>query len=399
MRNMSDSVSPRSWVAPHISSLPKSGIRDFFELVQAMDDVISLGVGEPDFNTPWGIREATIYALDRGRTSYTSNLGMPQCRKAICEYVRNEFDLDYAWDKECIITVGVSEALDLILRAILSPGDEVIYHEPCYVSYSPIIKMAHAVPVPVLTVEKDDFALDPAALEAKITPKTKAILLNFPNNPTGANLSYDQKKEIARIAVKHDVLVITDEIYAELTYDELTQNIALFPGMRERTVFLHGLSKAYAMTGYRMGYACGPSDLIDAMMKIHQYTMLCASIIAQDAAIEAFKNGKDAMIEMKQAYFQRRNVIVNRLNGLGLKTRLPEGAFYAFTNISSTGLTDKEFAHQLLQQQQVAVVPGSGFTNDPSGHNYVRCAYATNIDTLEEATRRMGLFLKSLKKS
>ncbi len=391
MKNMNDSVLHRSWVADHIRSLPRSGIRDFFELVQAMDDVISLGVGEPDFATPWAIREATIYALDRGRTSYTSNLGNLNCRKEICKYVESDFGVAYDPASECIVTVGVSEALDLILRAILNPGDEVIYHEPCYVSYMPLIRMAHAVPVPVTTFEEDAFALDPQRLADAITPKTRAILLNFPNNPTGANLSDDQKREISRIAVERDLLVITDEIYAELSYGDRSPCIASYPGMRERTVFLHGFSKAFAMTGFRIGYACGPHELIEAMMKIHQYSMLCASILAQEAAVEALRNGRKEMMAMRDQYFQRRNVIVKGLNRLGLRCTLPEGAFYAFPNISATGMTDHEFARGLLTEERVAVVPGSAFTRDGTG--FVRCAYATDIHTLEIALERMGSFL------
>ncbi len=288
---MNDSKSPHSRVAKHIESLPKSGIRDFFELVMTMDDVISLGVGEPDFVTPWGIREATIYSLERGHTSYTSNLGLLSLRQEVCNYVEENYSVAYDPQYECIITVGVSEGLDLILRALLEPGDEVIYHEPCYVSYPACIGMAQAIPVPVTTTEDNGFGLDPSRLECKITDKTKVVLLNFPNNPTGANIGYDQKSEIAKIAVKHDLVVITDEIYSELSYENECQSIAAFPGMKERTVFLHGFSKAYAMTGYRIGYACGPADLIDAMMKIHQYSMLCASIMGQEAALEALKHG------------------------------------------------------------------------------------------------------------
>jgi aminotransferase len=357
-----------------------------------MDDVISLGVGEPDFVTPWGIREATIYALEKGHTSYTSNLGLLKLRQAACDYVAGNFGVQYNADSECLITVGVSEALDLALRAILNPGDEVVYHEPCYVSYAPSIRMAHAVPVAVQTTEAENFALEPERLREKITDKTKAILLNFPNNPTGANLSFDQKKKIAEIAVERDVVVITDEIYAELTYGEACQSIAAFPGMHERTIFLHGLSKAYAMTGYRIGYACGPNPLIEAMMTIHQYSMLCASIIAQEAGIEAFRNGRAAMETMKEEYFQRRNVVVKRLNEMGLPCTPPQGAFYVFPNITSTGLSSAEFAHRLLMEHKVAVVPGTAFSNN--GEGFVRCAYATSMDELEEAMRRIAIFIK-----
>lgn len=392
MNELPDKNPMKKWIATHIAALPRSGIRDFFELVSAMDDVISLGVGEPDFVTPWGIREATIYALEKGHTSYTSNLGLLKLRQAACDYVAGNFGVQYNADSECIITVGVSEALDLALRAILNPGDEVVYHEPCYVSYAPSIRMAHAVPVAVQTTEAENFALEPERLREKITDKTKAILLNFPNNPTGANLSFDQKKKIAEIAVERDVVVITDEIYAELTYGEACQSIAAFPGMHERTIFLHGLSKAYAMTGYRIGYACGPNPLIEAMMTIHQYSMLCASIIAQEAGIEAFRNGRAAMETMKQEYFQRRNVVVKRLNEMGLPCTPPQGAFYVFPNITSTGLSSVEFAHRLLMEHKVAVVPGTAFSSN--GEGFVRCAYATSMDELEEAMRRIAIFIK-----
>ncbi len=381
-------------IASHIAELPKSGIRDFFELVTSMDDVLSLGVGEPDFTTPWGIRESAIYALESGHTSYTSNLGLRVLRVAVCNYVEDLFNCSYDPDTECIITVGVSEALDLILRAILEPGDEVIYHEPCYVSYAPVIRMAYGVPVPVSTPESAEFRLDPADVAAKITPKTKAILLSFPNNPTGANLGPEEKAKLAEIAVEHDLLVLTDEIYAELTYGERSPSIAACPGMRERTVLLHGFSKAFAMTGFRIGYACGPQPLIDAMMKIHQYTMLCAPINAQEAALEALRHGRQAMETMKQEYFQRRNVIVKRLNNLGLNCAMPAGAFYAYPNISSSGLDSEEFAHRLLREQKVAVVPGTAFSS--TGQNHVRCAYATSIDTIETAMHRLEKFLHSL---
>ncbi len=391
---MNDSTSRPDRVAAHIATLPKSGIRDFFELVNAMDDVLSLGVGEPDFATPWGIRETAIYALEKGHTSYTSNLGLLSLRTAICDMVENDFGVDYDPVTECIITVGVSEAYDLAVRAVVEPGDEVIYHEPCYVAYNPVVRMAHGVPVPIITREDDRFALTPGAVEAAITPKSKMLVLNFPNNPTGANLSSDDKAAIAAIAVEHDLIVLTDEIYAELTYGDRCRSIAAFPGMRERTLFLHGFSKAYAMTGFRVGYACGPHDLIDAMMKIHQYTMLCAPINAQEAALEALKNGLRAREEMKHEYYQRRNVIVNRLNAMGLNCVLPEGAFYAFPNISASGLKSDVFARRLLEAQNVAVVPGGAFCSD--GDNYVRCAYAASMEVIEEAMSRIGTFLESL---
>lgn len=391
---MSVSKSRHSRVADHIGRLPKSGIRDFFELVNTMDDVVSLGIGEPDFVTPWHIREATIYALDKGHTSYTSNLGLLSLRKALCHNAANLFGVSYDPDTECIVTVGVSEALDLLLRAILNPGEEVIYHEPCYVSYAPSIAMAHAQPVPVVTREKNAFALDPAEVEAAVTPRTKAILLNFPNNPTGADLTLEQKTELARIAVENDLIVIADEIYTELSYGERTRSLVALPGMRERTVLLHGFSKAYAMTGFRLGYACGPHELIDAMMKVHQYTMLCASIIAQEAGLEALANGREPMIAMREEYRQRRNVIVKRLNELGLRCHLPRGAFYVFPRIADTGLSSEEFARRLLADQNVAVVPGTAF--GASGEGFVRCSYAASLEEIELAMSRIGRFLDSI---
>jgi len=391
---MSDSKLSRNWVADHIARLPRSGIRDFFELVNTMDDVISLGIGEPDFATPWHIREATIYAIQKGFTSYTSNLGYMPLRRSVCRYVAERFGPSYDPATECIITVGVSEGLDLALRAILNPGDEVVYHEPCYVSYAPSIAMAHAIPVAVVTKEETQFALDPAAMEAAITPKTKVMLLNFPNNPTGAGLTADQKQELAAIAIRHDLLVITDEIYEELTYGDRTPSIASLPGMRERTIFLNGMSKAHAMTGYRIGYGCGPQVLIEAMMKVHQYSMLCASSIAQAAALEALENGDRPRLEMHREYEQRRNVIVKRLNELGLPCLMPKGAFYVFPRISGTGLTSDAFARRLLQEQRVAVVPGTAF--GACGEGYVRCAYATGLEDIEEAMRRIGTFLATL---
>ncbi len=395
---MSDSKSPRKRIASHIAALPKSGIRDFFEVVSTMENVISLGIGEPDFATPWHIREAAIYGLEHGHTSYTSNLGLLNLRNEICKMVRKDFGISYNPNNECIITVGVSEALDLVLRAILEPGDEVIYHQPCYVSYAPNIAMAYAKGVPVTTYEKNEFALDPADLEKTITDKTKAIILNFPCNPTGANLSWDQKLEIAAIAIKHDLIVISDEIYAELTYEERTNSIASIPGMHERTVFLHGFSKAYAMTGFRIGYACGPGEIIDAMMKIHQYSMLCAPITGQEAALEALVNGEKEMLAMKDQYEQRRNLMVKRFNKMGLTCLKPRGAFYVFPNISSTGMNAVEFATRLLKEKKVAAVPGSAFSSDPDSANYIRCSYATGIDQIKQALDLIEEFVNELKK-
>ncbi len=389
----SKSALEKSRVAPHIASLPKSGIRDFFELVNSMGgDIISLGIGEPDFVTPWHIREAVVFGIEKGHTSYTSNLGLLNLRKEISRYVRRNYGVEYDPVRECIVTVGVSEALDLILRAILNPGDEVIYHEPCYVSYSAEIRMAHGVPVTVPTYERNNFALDPDDIARAVTPKTKALLLNFPCNPTGATLSMDQIRKIAKIAEKHDLIVLTDEIYSELNYDGNHVSIASLPGMKERTIFLHGFSKAYAMTGFRMGYACGPFELIDAMMKIHQYSMLCAPTGAQEGAIEALKHGRDEMLKMKAEYQRRRDMIVKRLNAMGLACVKPGGAFYAFPNISRTGMTSMEFSTRLLKEKKVAVVPGSAF--GACGEGYVRCAYAASFENIAEAMGRIAEFIR-----
>lgn len=394
-RNLKDSQSRRSRVAENIAVLPKSGIREFFDLVTTMKDVISLGVGEPDFVTPWTIRENAIYSLERGKTSYTSNLGLIQLRREICDYLRSDYGVDYNPDNECLITVGVSEALDLAIRAVINPGDEVVYSAPCYVSYPAEVAMAHGIPVPVETRIEDKFALNPKILREKITPRTKLLMLNFPCNPTGATLSMEDMREIAAIAVEHDLLVITDEIYSELTYTDRLPSIASLPGMQERTIFLHGFSKAFAMTGFRIGYACGPADIIGAMMKIHQYSMLCASITSQEAALEALRNGRTEMEKMRESYMARRDVMVDGFNRIGLKCLLPNGAFYAFPSIKISGLRSHDFATKLVKEQNVAVVPGTAFGD--CGEGFVRCCYATKLPDILVALERMERFLNSLK--
>ena len=392
---MSDSkLSHKSWVAEHIASLPRSGIRDFFELVNQMDEVISLGIGEPDFVTPWHIREAAIYALNQGFTHYTSNMGDLRLRKAICRYVQERFGGTYDPAAECLVTVGVSEGLDILLRAVLSPGDEVLYPEPGYVSYAPSVRMAYAVPVPVPTRLEDDFVVQTEALEACLTPKTRVLLLNYPNNPTGAGLTIDDKRRLAEFAIRHDLLVISDEIYEELSYVPRCETIAALPGMKERTVLLNGMSKSYAMTGFRLGYACGMPEVIEAMMKIHQYSMLSAPSLAQAAALEALQNGAKAREEMRLEYEERRNVMVRRLNDMGLTCFQPRGAFYAFPCIRSTGLTSYEFSRRLLQEKHVAVIPGNAFGE--SGEGFVRCCYATSMEEIEVAMSRMEEFVGGL---
>ncbi len=388
---MKDSKSARkSYVAGHIKELPKSGIREFFELVNTMSGVISLGVGEPDFVTPWGIREAGLFSLEKGHTAYTSNLGLMSLRREICGYVRANYNAEYNPENECLVTIGVSEALDIAMRALIEPGDEILYTEPCYVSYPAEIKMAHGVPVALETSVDDEFALTAAALEKKITPKSKALLLNFPCNPTGAVLPEDEMRKIAALAVKHDLVVLTDEIYSELRYEGKHVSIASLPGMRERTVFLHGFSKAFAMTGWRIGYACGPADIIDAMMKIHQYSIMCASTTAQEAAQEALRNAGKDVVKMRESYRQRRNYMVNAFNEAGLKCLMPKGAFYAFPDIRSSNMDSVTFARKLLQEEKVAVVPGVAF--GPCGEGFVRCCYATGMEEIRTAMERIANF-------
>jgi aminotransferase len=393
---MSTSFQPEKLIAGNVRNIPRSGIRDFFDIVQGMKDVISLGVGEPDFVTPWHIREAAIYALERGRTSYTSNLGLPKLRTAIAASLERHFNVSYDPARQILIAVGVSEAMDLAFRAIINPGDEVIYHEPCYVSYSPSIAMAHGAPVAVPCTADNGFAVTGEAIEKAITPRSKALVLNFPTNPTGGTMTRGELEKIAAVVQRHNLLVITDEIYSELTFEGEHVSIASLPGMLERTIFLHGFSKAYAMTGFRIGYACGPVELIEAMMRIHQYSMLCASIVSQEAAIEAIEHGEPDTIEMREQYRLRRNFIVNAFNGMGLKCHLPRGSFYAFPCIQSTGLGSKDFALRLLQEEKVACVPGSAF--GPSGERYLRCCFATSLERIQEAMERMDRFVKRLGK-
>lgn len=391
---MEQRFNPSNFIATHLKNIPRSGIRDFFELVQGMDDVISLGIGEPDFVTPWHIREAAIYALEKGRTSYTSNLGLMKLRETLSSHIAKNFGVYYNPANQILITVGVSEALDIALRALVNPGDEVLYHEPCYVSYSPSIVMTHGIPKPVSCSPSNDFSLTAEAIERQITPRSKILILNFPTNPTGGTMTKDELLKIARIAINHNLVVITDEIYSELTFEGEHVSIASLPGMAERTIFLHGFSKAYAMTGFRLGYACGPAELIEAMMKVHQYSMLCASIISQEAAIEAILNGHNSMQEMREQYRIRRNYIVNALNEMGLKCHLPRGSFYAFPSISNTGLSSKEFAVRLLKEERVAAVPGDAF--GPSGEGFIRCCFATSLEKIEIAMERMSRFVKRL---
>ncbi|MDP4880093.1 MAG: aminotransferase class I/II-fold pyridoxal phosphate-dependent enzyme, partial [Opitutales bacterium] len=374
------SVTSQRFVADHVLGLPRSGIRDFFAIVAAMPQAISLGIGEPDFVTPWHIREAAIFALEKGKTSYTDNLGLIRLRREISTYVENHFDVSYHPEKEILVAVGVSEALDIALRAVLNPGDKVLYHEPCYVSYSPSIILTHAKPIKVATSAEDQFAIDPDRVAAAWEPGCKVLILNFPTNPTGGVTERAKLEKIAKFAVEKDLLVISDEIYSELTFEGEHTSIASLPGMKDRTIFLHGFSKAFAMTGFRIGYACGPQPLIDAMMKIHQYSMLCAPILSQEAALEALKNGAPAVAKMKEAYHNRRDLIVRRFNEMGLDCHLPKGSFYAFPSIKSSGMSSIDFCKGLLEDQEVAIVPGTAFGE--SGAGFARASFSTSYDRI-----------------
>ena len=385
----------KSRIAPHVAVLPRSGIRKFFDVVAKSKGVVSLGVGEPDFDTPWHISRAAITSIEDGGTHYTSNLGTVELREAIARYLKRRFGASFDPGREILATVGVSEAIDLAVRALCSPGDEVIYHEPCFVSYSPTIRLAHAVPVAAETRAEDGFRLEPAALETKVTPRTKAVLLNFPCNPTGATLSRGDMLEILRIAERHDLVVLADEVYSELNYDapadEPLASFASFPEFHDRVVLLNGFSKSWAMTGYRLGYACGPEDVVGAMMKIHQYGIMSAPTPSQAAGVEAMDHGDPDVVRMREEYRRRRDFLVPALNEMGLGTVMPKGAFYAFADIRSSGLSDEDFALRLLEEHAVAVVPGSAF--GPSGAGYVRLSYATSMEKLRIAVERMAKFL------
>jgi aminotransferase len=394
---MSGSLSLRNRINTVVRDIPRSGIRDFFDIVTTMKDVVSLGIGEPDFDTPWHVRESTVFALERGATHYSSNLGYLDLRRALARYVRKTFGAEYNPEDEILVTVGVSEALDLALRALLNPGDEVLYHEPCYVSYRATILFAHGVPLAVETQAENGFRLTRAMLEAKATPRTKVLMLNFPNNPTGAIMSRADLEDIAAFARERDLIVITDEIYGELTYDTPHTSIVSLPGLRERTIFLHGFSKAWAMTGFRLGYACGPAELIEAMMKIHQYTMLCAASLSQKAALEALTRPESDIAEMVGEYRRRRNFIAAAFAEMGLECHRPLGAFYAFPSVAKFGLSSRDFALKLLHEERVAVVPGTAF--GACGEGFVRCAYATGLDNIKEAMARLSKFVGRLKRA
>ncbi len=383
---------PHSYISEKVRNIPPSGIRRFFDLLSSLEGVISLGVGEPDFVTPWHIREAAIYSFEKGYTMYTSNQGLPQLRQELATYLESSYGLSYDTDSELLITVGVSEGLDLAFRAILNPGDEVIMPDPCYVAYPASASLAGGVPVLVPTTEEHDFKVTAEDIERRITQRTKAILIGYPANPTGAVMAKKELTQIAKLAQQYDLLVISDEVYDQLVYGVEHTCFASLPEMRDRTILLNGFSKAYAMTGWRIGYAAGTPEIIQAMTKIHQYTMLCAPIMGQMAAIEALKKGSSEVQAMVREYDRRRRVMVKGLRDIGLSCFEPKGAFYAFPSVKATGLTSEEFAERLLTEEKVAVVPGSAFGQ--RGEGYVRCCYATSLPEIEEALKRMGRFIK-----
>jgi len=385
----------KSRVAEHVRVLPFSGIRKFFDIVASRKDVISLGVGEPDFDTPWTVREAAVWSLERGATHYTSNRGDPALRRSICRYVARQFGAEYDWEKETLVTVGVSEAIDIALRTILNPGDEVLYHEPCFVSYRPSIILAGGVPVCVETRREDQFRLTRAMLEKAVTKKTRVLMLNFPCNPTGAVLSKKDVEDISRFCIQHDLLLLTDEIYAELTYDSKHVSFVSVPGMKERTIFLHGMSKAWAMTGFRIGYACAPTEISENMMKLHQYAIMSAPTTGQKAAAEALERGDSAVAEMVAEYNRRRNYLIAAFAEMGVSCHTPAGAFYAFPYIGDLGVSAEDFAMRFLEEKGVAVVPGDAFGT--CGAGFLRCAYATSMDNIREAMKRMGDFVAEVR--
>lgn len=378
-----------------IVAIPPSGIRKFFDIVSEMKDAISLGVGEPDFDTPWHIREEGIYSLEKGRTFYTSNAGLKELKVEIHNYIRRKCDVAYDPDKEIMVTVGGSEAIDIAMRAMINPGDEVLIPQPSYVSYVPCAVLADGVPVVIELEEKDHFRLTAEKLLEKITPKSKILVLPFPNNPTGAIMEREDLEKIARVVEEHDLFVISDEIYSELTYGrEPHVSIASLPGMRERTVLINGFSKAYAMTGWRLGYACAPMQILEQMLKIHQYAIMCAPTTSQYAAVNALRDGDADVQHMRESYDQRRRYLIHAFEEMGLECFEPLGAFYMFPSIKRFGMTSDEFATQLLKEEKVAVVPGTAFGD--SGEGYLRVSYAYSLKSLKEALGRIGRFVGRL---
>lgn len=380
----------KSYIADKVAEMKPSGIRRFFDLASNMEGVISLGVGEPDFVTSWSAREAAILSLEQGYTSYTANPGMLELREEISSYMNRRFHVEYNPKSEIIVTVGASQAIDIALRAILNPDEEVIVLEPCFVAYAPLVTLAGGNPVPVQTLKENEFKVLPEQLEAVITAKTKAIMICSPSNPTGSLLSASELEAIANVAKKHDLLIISDEIYAELCYDEEYTSMAAINEMWDRTLLISGFSKGFAMTGWRLGFVCATEELTQAMLKIHQYSLMCAPTMAQFAGLEALKSGSNDVEDMRKSYRRRRNLVVQSLNDMGLSCHIPGGAFYAFPDITATGLTSEQFAEKLLMEEKVAVVPGNVFGESGEGH--IRCSYASSLEQLQEALKRMKDF-------
>ncbi len=386
----------KSFVAEKVQNMPFSGIRKFFDLASEMEGVVSLGVGEPDFVTPWNIREAAIYSLEQGKTMYTANAGLVELRKGISEYLHKKFNIKYGYKDQIVVTVGGSEGIDGCLRTILNPGDEVLIPEPCFVSYKPCTVLAGGVPVTIATKVENNFKLTKQELLDHITDKTKALILSYPNNPTGAVMDRADLEEIASVLREKDIVVISDEIYAELTYSkERHVSIAELDGMYEKTVVLSGFSKAFAMTGWRLGYAAGPKEIISAMNKVHQYAIMCAPTMSQYAAIEAVTNSEASVVSMKKSYDSRRRVVLEGFREMGLECFEPLGAFYLFPSIKPTGLSSEEFCQQLLFEEKVAVVPGNAFGE--SGEGFVRCSYAYSIENLKFALGKIKNFVDKRK--
>ncbi|MGN0473158.1 MAG: pyridoxal phosphate-dependent aminotransferase [Lachnospiraceae bacterium] len=386
----------KNMLSEEVVALKPSGIRKFFDIVSEMKDAISLGVGEPDFDTPWFIRDEGIYSLEKGRTFYTSNAGLKELKMEICTYLHRKYQCNYHYADEVIVTVGGSEAIDIGLRAVINPGDEVLIPQPSYVSYEPCAIMAGAKPVIINLKNENQFRLTPEELEEKITEHTKVLILPFPNNPTGAIMEREDLEKIAKICIEKDILVMSDEIYSELSYNKPHVSIASLPGMKERTILINGFSKAYAMTGWRLGYACGPVEIIRQMTKIHQFAIMCAPTTSQYAAVEALRHGDEAVAEMREAYNQRRRFVMNAFKEMGLSCFEPFGAFYAFPCIKEFGMTSDEFATRFLKEYKVAVVPGTAFGD--CGEGFLRISYAYSIDNLRKALGRMAEFVDKLRK-
>lgn len=385
----------RDFICSRIKMIKPSGIRRLFDIANEIPDVISLGVGEPDFDTPWHIREEGIYALQKGRTFYTSNSGLPELREEICKNIKRKYDLDYNSKNEVVVTIGGSEAIDIALRTLIDPGDEIVYPEPCFVSYQPCILLSDGVPVPIELSAETEFRLTPEKLESAITEKTKALLISYPSNPTGAIMERADLEKIADVVRRHDIMVITDEIYSELSYKDRHVSIANMPGMQERTILINGFSKAYAMTGWRLGYALAPARIMEYMLKIHQFAIMSAPTISQYAAVSALRDGDKDIEMMKESYDQRRRFLMETFREMGLPCFEPYGAFYVFPDISEFGMNSEEFCTALLKAENVAVVPGSAFGE--CGDRHVRISYAYSVDTLKEAMKRLSRFVQELR--